>query len=48
MAGGNVETRLFFQKCKASNFPNHDGPQPLSLALQEQGDFIHGEVSKPN
>ena len=42
---GDLATRLLLQECQSRHLPADDDPQPLPVALQEQEDHVHGQVS---
>ena len=42
---GHLEAGLVLQEREAGDLPADDHPQPLPLALQEQADHVHGQVS---
>ena len=42
---GDLATRLLLQECQSCHLPADDDTQPLPVALQEQEDHVHGQVS---
>lgn len=45
MASADVATRFLFQECEASDVSDNDDTESLLVALQKQGNSIHGQVS---